>query len=293
MSDDQERGEARSKETASASAVETKAATKVATKGPKRAIHGPVIDRVGRDVASDRRTLLVLPGLGGGKAGLVALLDGLARTRPVLSIEADSLSGPWPSRVAAIVAELDRRGLDRVDVLAWSFGGVVAQHALLAAPERFEGAILAATAARLRARERAMMAHLRALFEQELGSMTLARALIGVLFGPPFLRRPGVVAVLEALLGQVPLDRANWIGAFDALLEHRLEGELRGIDRVRAVVCGELDWIFPIDEAERLAELVGAPLERLPGIGHALWIEAPEALIAACARYLGPPSPSS
>jgi len=282
MTDPEETRESGAKDAAS---VKTPAKT-----GPKRAIHGPVIERVGPGVSADRRTLLVLPGLGGGKAGLVALLDGLARTRPVLSLETDSFSGSWPSRVAAILAELDRRGLERVDVLAWSFGGVVAQHALLAAPQRFEGVILAATAARLRARERAMMAHLRALFEHDLEPMALARALIGVLFGPPFLRRPGVVAVLEALLGQVPLDRANWIGAFDALLEHRLERELRGTDKVRAVLCGELDWIFPIDEAERLAELVGAPLERLPGIGHALWIEAPQAMIAACERHLGPPS---
>ncbi len=268
-------------------AEDESSATRSAAQRPRRAIAGPVIDRVGPDADRERRTLLVLPGLGGGKAGLVALLDGLARTRPVLSIETDTFSGPWSARVGGVLAELDRRGLERVDLLAWSFGGVVAQHLLLAEPQRFGGAVLAATAARLRARERSMMAHLRALFELELEPVALARGLIGVLFGPPFLRRPGVVAVVEALLGQVPLDRGRWIGAFDALLEHRLTRELRGVDSVRAVLCGELDWIFPIDEAERLAELVGAPLERLPGIGHALWIEAPEAMIAACDRYLG------
>ena len=255
-------------------------------KRPKRTNAGPIIDRIGADVPAGRRTLLVLPGLGGGKAGLVALLDGLARTRPVLSIQADSFSGSWSARVAGVLEELDRRDLGRVDVLAWSFGGVLAQHALLAAPERFEGVILAATAARLRARERAMMAHLRALFELDIDQLSLARALIGVLFGPPFLRRPGVVAVLEALLGQVPFERENWTGAFDVLLEHRLDRELAKIDAVRAVLCGELDWVFPVDEGERLAGLVGAPLERLRGIGHALWVEAPEAMIDACERHL-------
>ena len=247
-----------------------------------------ISERPGPTAAGERRTLLVLPGLGGSNAAIFALLDRLAETRPVLAVAGDRLPGPWPTRVEGLLAELDRRGLERVDVLAWSFGGALAQHALRSAPARFDGAILAATAARLRPRERSMIAHLRALFALDMDGRDLARGLLGVLFAPPFLRRPGAVAVLEAVLGQAPFDRGRWSAAFDALLEHPLEEELRALSQVRAVVHGELDWIFPIDEGERLAELLGAPLERLAGVGHALWIEAPDALVDACARHLSP-----
>lgn len=234
----------------------------------------------------DATPLLVLPGLPGGKAGGMRLLQRLAARRPVLCVEPLGSGGAevpapgpgyaWPAQVERLLAVLDAR--EEVDVLAWSLGGVWAQHALLAAPQRFRGAVLAVTAPKLRARERALIEHLKALVSASLPDDQLARGLIPLLFAPDFLHRPGAMTVLAAHLGQATVVREGWLGQLDALLGHDLERELVAARSIRRVLVAEHDWLFPPSEGERLARLAGAPLERLAGVGHAVWIECDEAL---------------
>lgn len=231
-------------------------------------------------------TLVVLPGLPGGKAGGMRLLQRLAARRPVVCVEPLGGGGgdapppgpdyAWPAQVERLLAALG--GGAPVDLLAWSLGGVWAQHALLAAPGRFRRAVLAVTAPRLRARERALFEHLKALVAAPLRDDQLAQGLIPLLFAPDFLHRPGAMAVLSAHLAQATFVRSGWLGQIEALLQHALERELQAVRAVRRVLVAEHDWLLPPSEGGRLALALAAPLELLPGAGHAVWIEREEAL---------------
>ncbi len=245
------------------------------------------------------RPLLVLPGLPGGKAGGMRLLQRLAAEREVLCIEPLGCGGgdvpppgpsyAWPAQVERLLAGLDACGAREVDVLAWSLGGVWAQHALLAAPSRFCRAVLAVTGPRLRARERAWASHLKALFATTLKSDQIAQGMIPLLFAPEFLHRPGAMAVLTAHLEQATFASDGWIGQLDALAEHGLERELAAATAICRVIVAEHDWLFPPSEGERLARFAGAPVERLLGAGHAVWVERDEALAHSTLAALAGP----
>ena len=232
--------------------------------------------------------LLVLPGLPGGKSGGMRLLRRLAAERTVLCVEPLGSGGAevpppgpsyaWSAQVERLLAVLDARGLAQVDLLGWSLGGVWAQHALLSAPTRFHRAVLAVTAPKLRPRERALIDHLRSVFAARWPSEGITRGLLPLLFAPDFLHRPGAMALLAAHFEQSTFAHAGWLGQLAALAEHTLEGELAGATAICRVIVAELDWLFPPSEGERLARFTGAPLERLTGAGHAVWVERDEAL---------------
>lgn len=232
--------------------------------------------------------LVVLPGLPGGKSGGMRLLRRLAAERTVLCVEPLGSGGAevpppgpsyaWPAQVERLLAVLAGRGLTEVDVLGWSLGGVWAQHALLAAPRRFRRAVLAVTTAKLRARELATIEHLQAICAARWPGDRVTRGLLPLLFAPDFLHRPGAMALLAAHFEQSTLDHDGWAGQLAALAEHDLEGELAAATAIRRVIVAELDWVFPPSEGERLARFAGAPVERLAGAGHAVWVERDEAL---------------
>jgi pimeloyl-ACP methyl ester carboxylesterase len=232
--------------------------------------------------------LVVLPGLPGGKSGGMRLLRRLAAERTVLCVEPLGSGGAevpppgpgyaWPAQVERLLAVLDARGLAEVDVLGWSLGGVWAQHALLAAPRRFRRAVLAVTAAKLRARERALIDHLQAVFAARWSGEGITRGLLPLLFAPDFLHRPGAMALLAAHFEQSTFIHDGWVGQLAALAGHALERELAAATAICRVIVAELDWLFPPSEGERLAGFAGAPLERIAGAGHAVWVECDEAL---------------
>jgi pimeloyl-ACP methyl ester carboxylesterase len=56
--------------------------------------------------------------------------------------------------------------------------------------------------------------------------------------------------------------------AHDDLMTH-----LRQAPAPRAVLCGEHDRVTPPQQCEALAQEAGAPFVRLPGVGHACYVE--------------------
>ena len=56
------------------------------------------------------------------------------------------------------------------------------------------------------------------------------------------------------------------------------ERELAAATAICRVIVAEHDWLFPPSEGERLARFAGAPLERIAGAGHAVWVECDDML---------------
>lgn len=242
--------------------------------------------------------LLVLLGLPSSIANAQSLLERIAAGRRTLAIsptrssddsDPDAEPSSWPELVAWLVAELDARGFDRVDVLGWSFGGAWALQAIAQQPERFERAIVAATTARFRARERGLLGLLQALLATPIDDAVLHAGLLPMLFSPDFLHRPGAFALLRMHLSKLTASREQWARQLDILRDHDVRAQLSSMHAIDLVIAGRDDWLFPASESRLLAaSLPAARLVELPA-GHALWFETVDQFVELVHECLDAP----
>jgi pimeloyl-ACP methyl ester carboxylesterase len=81
--------------------------------------------------------------------------------------------------------------------------------------------------------------------------------------------------------------------AIDCLVTHDLRGRLREITLPTLVLVGELDDETPRSYAEAIvSEIAGARLEVVPGAGHLLNAEAPDAVNALLRAHLAEADPA-
>jgi len=194
--------------------------------------------------------------------------------------------GSSPGPALTTVAAMARRVLDFVEALGagpavlvgHSMGGAVALTAAVQAPERVAGLGLVATGARLKVAP--------AVLQATADPATLAQgaeAIGGLSFGPgaaPDLRGAYVEGLLAAAPGVVHLDFAA-CDAFD------LMDDLPELGTPALVVCGTADQLTPPRYSTFLRDcLFGARLERGPGAGHLVMLEAPEHVAVALEGFL-------
>jgi pimeloyl-ACP methyl ester carboxylesterase len=193
-----------------------------------------------------------------------------------------------------VLALADTLGWTRFTLLGHSMGGMVAQHMLLAAPDRIEALILMDTA------------HGR--FEGVLDAATIDRAIAFIrsngieawkqmmesqaergLSTPADLRvraeRPGYVEFGERkLLAASPAMVASVLGQF-ATVDDRLE-LLAAHTTPTLVIVGEQDAPF-VGPSERMADVMpGASLAVIPDGGHSPQFESPDAWWEALSGFL-------
>lgn len=247
-----------------------------------------------------RRPLVVLLGLPSSPDSSRRLLERLADGRPLLAV---SPTGPasgadpnrpvpsWPRLVAWLIASLDERGFEQVDMLGWSHGGAWVLQTLACHPDRVRRAVLAVSCARFRARERGLLELLRALLLSPIDDARLHAGLLPMLFSPDFLHRPGAFALLQAHLGQLSTSRAEWAAQLDCLINHDVRAILPKMGMVHTVIAGTKDWLFPASESRLLADaLPNARLELLDS-GHGVWFEAEQEFVELIHRALNEPQP--
>ena len=193
-----------------------------------------------------------------------------------------------------VLALADALGWSRFTLLGHSMGGMIAQHMLLAAPDRIEALILMDTAhGRLEGIldegmiERAI-AFIRANGIDAWKQMMESQADRG-LSTPADLRvraeRPGYVEFGERkLLAASPAMVASVLGQF-ATVDDRLE-RLAAHTTPTLVIVGEQDKPF-IGPSERMADVMpGASLAVIPDGGHSPQFESPDAWWQALSGFL-------
>ena len=193
-----------------------------------------------------------------------------------------------------VLALADALGWSRFTLLGHSMGGMIAQHVLLAAPDRIEALILMDTAhGRLEGVldegmiERAI-AFIRANGIEAWKQMMESQAERG-LSTPADLRvraeRPGYVEFGERkLLAASPAMVASVLGQF-ATVDDRLE-RLAAHTTPTLVLVGEQDKPF-IGPSERMADVMpGARLAVIPDGGHSPQFESPDAWWQALSGFL-------
>jgi pyruvate dehydrogenase E2 component (dihydrolipoamide acetyltransferase) len=201
-------------------------------------------------------------------------------------------SGQWaahhPEAIAAVtLAFLDRLGVTSFHLIGHSFGGLVALSLANQAPGRVSSLVVASAPALGLPRE----------VRWALGTPWLQEA---ARFWPNMPSwRPGMRAYLRWMVGQpgfvddVMLERYEAAAEADGFLGAMVESlghigsyalpheALRALPARRRVLWGEKDPLVSPIQGEHLARAIDAELRVLPGVGHCLPEEAPQALYDA------------
>jgi pimeloyl-ACP methyl ester carboxylesterase len=173
---------------------------------------------------------------------------------------------------------IERLGLERPVLVGASFGGWLAAELAVAAPADFRALVLVSPVG-LRIPEHPI-ADLFFLPPGELPAAVYAdpaRAELGA--GPP-----DVDTLLAIYRDQTALARFTWS---PFMCNPKLHRRLRRIAAPTLVLWPEQDRVVPRAHAERYAQLIpNAALETIPDCGHASYLERPEAVAEAVARFL-------
>jgi len=187
-------------------------------------------------------------------------------------------------------------GLERIDLLGHSHGGVVAMAYAARYPERVGRLILASTLARWApeqesAMQEAMAAHeaepwykdaLSALQAEQAGEFSSDEELgeLAIREFPFYFAHFGEKerAYLDTLRDETPNADTLLLFNKEIFESFDLRPELAKITAPTLVVTGELDFITgPVCAAEISAEIADVRTEILPGAGHFVFVESPEA----------------
>ena len=251
------------------------------------------------------RPLMLVHGFTGAKEDFTDFLEPLAergwhavapdlRGHGASDHPADEESYSLDIIAADLLALADALGWGSFVLLGHSMGGMVAQHLLLAEPERVRGLVLMDTTHGPVDWVEADTAALAAAVVREEGIAALMEALKLMraddpLMTPAFLRllqeKPGYSEFCDAkLLASAP---AMWLAMASALLTQpdRLD-LLAEVDVPTLVIVGEQDTPF-IAHGERMAKTIpGARLAIIPDAGHSPQFENPGAWWSALSSFL-------
>lgn len=225
--------------------------------------------------------LLLLPGLAGDAAMWRAQLDALADFAPRVT-DVHTRFGTIAQMAAALLQEND----GELVLCGASMGGIVAMEVARQAPQRLRGLALLGTDARPETPD------MQALREAAIELFAQGRAAeviepnVALAFHPDNAARPALVQayldfVLAAGAQQLIAQNRAIIGRPDA------RRHLPQVGCPVLVMCGEADQLTPPECSQEIAALVpAAELVMLPGCGHMLTMERPEAVNAELRRWL-------
>jgi pimeloyl-ACP methyl ester carboxylesterase len=172
------------------------------------------------------------------------------------------------AKYAGIVnAFLGAMDLERIFLVGHSMGGAIVQTMALTRPEGIEGIILAGTGARLRVLPM-ILDGIRNRFEETIRGITRF-AYSGK--APPEVIERGILELMKC--------RPEVLyGDFRACDQFDLSNEVRRIELPALIICGSEDELTPVKYSQYLqGQIKGSRLEILPGAGHMVMMESPEA----------------
>jgi pimeloyl-ACP methyl ester carboxylesterase len=176
---------------------------------------------------------------------------------------------------------LDVLGVERATVVGLSMGGLVAMELGLAAPDRVDGLVLAATTAAPATEEDVERRRRAAADIDAHGMLGHTAEMLPRLFGPAASRDPALtVPIVETMLRTSPAGAAAALRGRAKRPDY--ERLLRDLRPPALVVAGERDAYSTKEVTDQLVAALPAPeVLLLPGVGHFPNLEAPDAFDAA------------
>ena len=259
--------------------------------------------RLRYEIGGSGPQLLLLHGLGGAASNWVELAPALARSHRVLALDLPGHGGSAPLPAAPNIDAFadrvgllaEREGMLPAAIVGHSAGGLIALRLALRRPESVTGIVLAASAG---------ISTVRRLAEvtvELLGLVRPARALAP--FRGLIARAPGLRYVAFGWWGAAdpPALSASAVAGFlagaalhtdttslgRALVRDDPRPDLERISCPCLVLWGARDnWVL-LEDGFEFARRLRAPLRLIPGCGHLLIGERPDACLHAIESFLG------
>jgi poly(3-hydroxyoctanoate) depolymerase len=189
------------------------------------------------------------------------------------------------ARVAWRLIEL--LGFERIDVLGYSFGGVVAQEVVRRAPERVGRLVLCATGIGLGGVPPKPLAALMMLSPARYYSRSAARQILPVIAGGRTRRDPRVLEEELPLRLANPPSTRGYLEQLYAITGWSSLPWIREVRHRTLILHGDDDPLVPVANARRMAELMpNASLHVIRGGGHLFMLDEPESAVGELARFL-------
>ncbi len=243
------------------------------------------------------QTVLLLHGVGGGRqawdgSGTGAALAAAGFTALAADFPGYGLSAPvqpydLAGMAGAVVDTLAQLGAGPAILVGHSMGGMVAQEVMARAPQAVAGLVLAGTSPAFGKPggdwQQAFLQSRFAPLDAGMGMAALATQLVPTMVAPG--AAPAAVAAAQAMMAGVP--EATYRAAVAALVAFDRRANLPNIAVPTLVITGEHDRTAAPDVARKMAErIANAQCHILPGAGHLLNIEQPEAFNTALLAFL-------
>jgi poly(3-hydroxyalkanoate) depolymerase len=192
------------------------------------------------------------------------------------------------SGLADVVRELlDALGLERVDVLGYSFGGALAQELARRAPDRVRGLVLCATGPGLGGTPPRPLAALMLATPARYYHPRLLALTVPHIAGGRTAREPGALRAQAGARLQRPPSPLGYAFQLYAVAGWTSVPWLRTLRQPTLVVAGEDDPSVPLGNARLLAErLPDARLHVVAGGGHLFLLDEPESAAPAIRGFL-------
>jgi 3-oxoadipate enol-lactonase len=246
-----------------------------------------------------RPPVLLLHGIGGGRQ---AWGDAGSATGPALAAAGHlTLAVDFPGYglsptiepfdlaglARSVVALIDQLGTGPAVLVGHSMGGMVAQEVAALAPERLAGLVLASTSPAFGKPggdwQRDFLQSRFAPLDAGLGMAGLAAQLVPAMVAPG--TALSTLAAAQAMMAGVP--EATYRRAVTALVSFDRRAELAAIHLPTLVITGEHDRTAAPEVSRRMAErIAGADCTIVPGAGHLLNLEQPQAFNTALLAHL-------
>ncbi|HTW99859.1 MAG TPA: alpha/beta hydrolase [Acidimicrobiales bacterium] len=245
--------------------------------------------------------LVLVHGLGYGRWGWGRFAELLARRRRLVLVDNRGIGGsdapPGPYSVAEMAADvagvLDELGLERVDVLGASLGGMIALHLALDDPKRLRRVVLVAATPGEVLGTRLPASTARLLRRRMPSSRETQRRLVAGALSPATLaERPELVDALVELRERHPQQPAAWEAQAAASAAFCASGGLERVTNPVLALAGLDDAVIDPRNSELLAAaLPNGRAELLTRTGHLCFFEHPDRLAALVEQFLDGHSP--
>lgn len=189
---------------------------------------------------------------------------------------------------ADTMALMDHLALERVHLVGYSMGGMIAQEIALAHPERLRTLTLMCSAAKVDAYTRSMFEAF-VVNKRRLDREEFLRAFALRVFGHAYYAAGGPQVWLDRMLAHpYPQSDAAFVRQTEAILGHDAAERAREIKVPTHVVAGGEDTMLPPRYSEELARgIPGSELTVIAGAGHAVHVERSAEFNRAVLGFLG------